>query len=102
MLAHELAEHLVDLVGSRGVELAGRLVREEHARPVGERRAERNALLLAARQLARPPVALRAEPDALEQLVGARAAALRRGAPRRPSWSATSRRAESSGASARA
>ena len=72
MLADELAEHVVDLVGGGGVELAGRLVGEEDPRPVGERRAERDALLLAAGQLGRPTVALLAETDALEQLVGAR------------------------------
>ena len=71
VLAHELAENVVHLVGGRGVELAGRLVGEEDARSVGERGAERDALLLAAGELAGSPVALRGEPDALEQLVGA-------------------------------
>ena len=71
VLAHELAEDVVDLVGRRSVELARRLVREEHARAMRERGAERDALLLAARQLGRTPVALRRETDTLEQLVGA-------------------------------
>jgi hypothetical protein len=69
MLAHELGEHVVDLVGGGGVELARRLVGEEHLRPVGERRAKCDALLLAAGQLCRPALALRGETDALQQLI---------------------------------
>ena len=81
MLAHELREHVVDLVGGRAVELAGRLVGEEDLRPVGERGAERDALLLAARQLGRVARSrFVGEADALEQLVGAAQALARRGA----------------------
>ena len=69
VLAHELGEHVVHLVGLLAVQLAGRLVGEEYARPVSERGAERDALLLAARQLARFAAALVGEADALEQLV---------------------------------
>ncbi len=71
MLAHELGEHVVDLVGGGGVELAGRLVGEEHLRAVGERGAQRDPLLLAAGELRRPARSLVGQPDALEQLVGA-------------------------------
>src|SRR5581483_11881576 len=59
----------VHLVGGGGVQLAGRLVGEEHLRSMRERSAERDALLLAAGELRRVPVALRSEADAFEQLV---------------------------------
>jgi hypothetical protein len=72
VLAHELAEHRVHLVGRRSVELARRLVGEEDAGTVGECGAQRDALLLAARERARAAVALLGEADAVEQLVGAR------------------------------
>ena len=52
-LARERADQLVDLRRVRGVELAGRLVGDEELRPVRERRADRDALLLAARELRR-------------------------------------------------
>ena len=78
------AERRVDLVGGGGVELAGRLVGEEHARPVGERGAQRDALLLAAGELRGPPVALRREADPLEQLVGPAQALRAVALPRRP------------------
>jgi hypothetical protein len=102
VLAHELAENVVHLVGSRRVESSPvRLVREKHTRPVCECGAECNALLLAARQLGGPPVALAASPT---RSSGSSARRSRSSlvVPRSPSWSATSRRAESSGASARA
>ena len=52
-LAGELGEERVDGCGAELVELAGRLVGDQEPRPVRERRAERDALLLAARELAR-------------------------------------------------
>src|SRR5262249_4028486 len=69
-LADELAEQRVHGRGRRGVELAGRLVREQQRRPVRERRAAADALLPTAGELPRPGAAAIAEPDALEQLVG--------------------------------
>src|SRR5581483_4130157 len=70
VLAHELADERVDLVGRLGVELPRRLVGEEDARLVRECRAERDPLLLTARELRRPPVALVREADAREEVVG--------------------------------
>ena len=99
VLAHELGEHVVDLVGGRGVELAGGLVGEEEPRPVGERGAERDALLLAAGELRRPPVALLREADPLEQLVRATEA---RWAGGRRAGRAAARRARARSARARA
>ena len=71
VLAHELGQQLVDAAGGGTVELAGRLVGQEHLRPVRERGAERDPLLLAARQLARLSVSLLGEPDPVEQFVRA-------------------------------
>ena len=55
------------LAGLR-VELAGRLVREQEPRPVGQRPRDRDPLLLAARQLVRPVARPLGEPDELQQL----------------------------------
>ena len=101
VLAHELGERRVHLVGGRRVELAGRLVGEEHARPVRERRAERDALLLAARELRRQAVALLARGRRAPSSSSARRRRSDARAPRRPSCTATSSRAVSSGESAR-
>jgi len=46
----ELADRLVDAARVPLVQLTGRLVGEEEPRPVGERCAESDALLLAARE----------------------------------------------------
>ncbi len=90
----------VDLRRVRRVELARRLVGDEEPRPVRERGADRDALLLAAGELRRERLAL------VEQARRARAAvgdplALGAEAPSSPSRSPTSSRAASSGASAR-
>ncbi len=53
VLADELREHVVHLVGGLAVELARRFVGEKHARAVREGRAERHPLLLASGELAR-------------------------------------------------
>ena len=71
-LADELGDQRQHLARGRRVELAGRLVGDQERRPARERRAERDPLLLAARELARMRVAAVAEADALEQLVGPR------------------------------
>src|SRR5207244_4703994 len=65
----ESVYYLVDECRVRRVELAGRLVGEQQARAVRERRADGDPLLLAARELARPGASLLREPDALEQVV---------------------------------
>ena len=99
MLPHELREHVVHLVGGRAVELAGRLVGEEDLRPVSERGAERDALLLAARELGRVArrASLRGRPAraARRPAAGARAARCRAGR-------AAARRARARSARARA
>ena len=51
------------------VEVAGRLVGEEHRRPGDERAADRHALLLPARELGRAVVSPVAQPDLVEQCV---------------------------------
>src|SRR5205823_14797087 len=69
MLAHEVRHHVVHLLGRRGVELARRFVGEEDLRAMRQRSTERDTLLLASGELSRAAVALRAEPDAVEELV---------------------------------
>ena len=80
-LARELGEERVDGCGAELVELARRLVGDQEPRPVGERRAERDALLLAARQLTGVRVRAVAQADALEELVRPGEALLLRNAP---------------------
>src|SRR5581483_4660165 len=65
--ARELADQRVDLRRVRCIELAGRLVGDEEARGVCERGADGDALLLAARELARQRVRPAGEPHPLEQ-----------------------------------
>ncbi len=71
MLAHQLGEHVVHLVGGRGVELARRLVGQEDRRGMRQGGAQCDPLLLAAGELTRAPRALLGEADAFEQFVGA-------------------------------
>ena len=78
-VARERADQRVDLRGVRGVELSGRLVGDEEPRPVRERGADRDALLLPARELARKRVAPVEQADALEQPCPRVALAPRRG-----------------------
>ena len=101
LLPRELGEELVDDRRVRVVELAGRLVGDQEPRPVGERSAQRDALLLAAGQLAGMSVRAVAQTDALEQLACARARRSPLVTPARPSGTATSSSAVSSPASAR-
>ena len=54
--------------------MARRLVAQEQLRLLGERARDRDALRLAARQLGRQMIELRAETDQLEQLRGGSAA----------------------------
>ncbi len=69
--ADERAEQLVDDASGRGVQLTRRLVGDQQRRPVHERGAECDPLLLATRELLGPCAQLVTEPDPLEQ--GARA-----------------------------
>jgi hypothetical protein len=64
---HVAEQHHDEVAGLR-VELAGRLVREEQARPVRERPGDRLPLLLTAGQLVRPGLHPSAEADQLEEL----------------------------------
>ena len=76
--AYELGDQREHLACRDGVELSGRLVGDQERWPAGERRAERDPLLLAARELTWMRVAPVAEADALEQLVCPRVTQLRR------------------------
>ncbi len=57
----DASEQLHDVSGCRGVEVSGRLVGEQHLRPVDERARDRDALLLAAGQLVREAALLALE-----------------------------------------
>ena len=100
LLARELREERVDGRGAELVELAGRLVGDQEPGPVREGRAERDPLLLAARELAGVRIGAIAQADPLEQLVRA-GEPLPLRTPCRPSGTATSSAAVSSPASAR-
>jgi len=69
-----------DLVRGLLVEIARRLVGENERRLVGERPRDRNALLLAARQLRGPVVEALGQAQGAEQLVGPRVGCLLLGA----------------------
>ena len=58
----------LELAPQLGVEGAEWLVEEQHRRGEHERTRERDALLLAARELVRPALSEAAEPDELERL----------------------------------
>src|SRR3954453_22311375 len=64
--AAQQAEHLL---GGVRVQVAGRLVGEQHGRPVHERAGDGDALLLAAGELGRPVRQAVAQPDGLDQLI---------------------------------
>ena len=66
--AVDAVEELHDPDRGVGVEVAGRLVADEERRVVHERARDRDALLLAARELVREAVHLRAEADEREDL----------------------------------
>ena len=77
----ELAQERQDLVGPLGVQVAGRLVGQDQRRLVDERPGDRDALLLAARQLGRTVVGPLGEADELERLDGHRSAGRARRSP---------------------
>ena len=66
--AVQVGKQLQDDLAGGGVEAARRLVREDQARPVGERARHRDLLLLAARQPARAGARATFEADQLEQV----------------------------------
>ena len=72
LAANELPDQLEQPARVLGIELTGRLVREEEAGAVGERRADGDPLLLAAGQLGRMRAPTVEQSHALEQLVGPR------------------------------
>ena len=74
--ALNLADRAPQLLADLRVERAERLVEQQHARLVRQRARERDALLLAARELARQPLVVALERDEPEQL-GAPAAPVR-------------------------
>ena len=65
--AGEVADDVEHLADELGVERGGGLVEEQHLRAQGERPGDRDALLLAAGELARVGVGLVAQAHALEQ-----------------------------------
>ena len=65
----DVAQQREDLAAGRGVEVAGRLVGEHHARPRDERAGDGHALLLAAGQLGRAVPSRSPRPTLLDQLV---------------------------------
>ena len=78
LAADQVEEFGEDDVGGVLVEIAGRLVGENQRRLVGERAGDRDALLLAARQLRRAVVSRWPRPSVAEQLFGALARRFRR------------------------
>ena len=62
-------EHSPQLPPRLRVETSGGLIQEEQVRPTRERTRDRQALLLSARQLADPRIALGLELDRRDQLV---------------------------------
>ena len=52
-LAHQRLQRLEHVVGGGRIEIAGRLVGQQHQRRIGHRARDRDALLLAARQFRR-------------------------------------------------
>src|SRR3954454_20419858 len=71
-LALERLDQVEHPLGGVRVEVTGRLVAEQDLRLLSERAGDRDALGLAARQLRREMIGLRAQPDELEQRVGSR------------------------------
>ena len=67
LLAVHLAQEIVQRLGGVLVEIAGRLVGEEQRRAHHQRPRDRDALLFAARQHARPVLQPPGQPDALEE-----------------------------------
>ena len=83
-LAGHLAQQNVQRIGGVLVEVAGRLVGQQERRLHDQRPRNRDALLLAARQHARPVRQALAEADALAAAPWRAARALRRRHPRDP------------------
>ena len=64
----ERVDQVQDPRSGVGVELAGRLIAQQHVRLLGKRTRDRDALRLAAGQLRRQRIELGREPDELEQI----------------------------------
>ena len=71
VVRNHLGEEREEFAGAGRIEVAGRLVGKQHARPVGERAGDGDALLFPARQFRRAMVAPLTEPDALQQFARA-------------------------------
>src|SRR5215218_8058543 len=81
-IAPQPLEQVHDLVAGLLVEVAGRLVGEQHVGLLHERAGDRHALLLPARELARHVARAVGEPDRVERREGAPPAVLTRDAER--------------------
>ena len=84
-----LAQHRDDLAGGGGVEVAGRLVGEQHARAVDERAGDRDALLLAAGEVAGHARAASSSSPSRSSSSAARRRASRAGTPASSAGSST-------------
>jgi len=71
LLAMQREQQVRNDTGGRFVEIAGRLIAQQQQRSADQRTGERDALLLAARQLGRAMIETRGESDLLEQLARA-------------------------------
>ena len=67
VLEVELAEEIENLLARLRVEVAGRLIGDQKRAPVDQRAGDRDALLLAARELCRLVIEPVAQPDPLEE-----------------------------------
>ena len=63
----KVSSALDDVIGGRRIEISGRLVGKQNPGPFGDRAGDRDALLLAARQLRRPMRRPRGEAEIVEQ-----------------------------------
>ena len=81
-LALDPAHGAPQLLADAGVERAERLVQQQHLRPVRQRARQRDALLLAARELRRQALVHAVERDELQQLLAPRAPLRRACTPR--------------------
>ena len=102
LLVHELADQGVDERRGGRIQLARGLVGEQQPRAMRERRAQRDPLLLAAREAPGQLVRAVAEADAIEQQKPARSRRSAVGVPRRASGSSIASRQVRSGESASA
>ena len=74
LLNDEIVQQAEDRHRSRGIELTGRLIREDQRWRVGQRAGDGDALLLAAGEFVRPVARPAGEADGFQQFVGPAAA----------------------------